>query len=257
MRVSVLSHAPVGVTGFPDALDGVLHSAGPVALGVVGVWVAAALAVAVRCGRTAPVGGGGPFRHGRAGRAAGTAARGRTRRWAGRVLPALGLAGVAGSTAPTAAAVLPAGHPAPATADLAAGPADGLPGARVPTDDRRGTAGDHPEPDAGAAVTDRRDRGPSLWPVGGEDPARTSTADRGPRVADRRSTVVVRRGDTLWDLARTDLRHRGLDSSDAEVVRAVTRWWHLNRDVVGADADLILPGQVLAVPSPGPTSQNS
>ena len=57
--------------------------------------------------------------------------------------------------------------------------------------------------------------------------------------------VVVRTGDTLWDLARDQL---GPGADD----RAHTRAWHrlyaLNRAVVGADPDLIHPHLRLRVP---------
>lgn len=57
--------------------------------------------------------------------------------------------------------------------------------------------------------------------------------------------VVVVRGDTLWDLAR---RHLPAGASDAEVSAAWQRWWRANRDVVGPDPDVLLPGQVLRPP---------
>jgi hypothetical protein len=59
--------------------------------------------------------------------------------------------------------------------------------------------------------------------------------------------VTVHRGDTLWDLAAA---HLSADAGDAEIAEAWQRWWALNRDVIGADPDLILPGQVLLVPEP-------
>lgn len=63
----------------------------------------------------------------------------------------------------------------------------------------------------------------------------------------RAADVVVHRGDTLWDLAR---RHLGPDATDAEVATAWPAWYDANRDVIGEDPDLILPGQVLRPPSP-------
>lgn len=59
------------------------------------------------------------------------------------------------------------------------------------------------------------------------------------------SDVVVRRGDTLWDLAR---RHLGPGASDAEVAAAWPHWYAANRHVIGPDPDLLLPGQVLRAP---------
>lgn len=57
--------------------------------------------------------------------------------------------------------------------------------------------------------------------------------------------VVVRRGDTLWDLAAA---HLPPGASDTEIATEWQRWYATNREVVGPDPDLILPGQVLTVP---------
>lgn len=57
--------------------------------------------------------------------------------------------------------------------------------------------------------------------------------------------VVVQRGDTLWSIAA---RHLGRGASDAEIAEAWPAWYTANRDVVGDDPDLILPGQVLQAP---------
>ncbi|MGJ7440307.1 LysM peptidoglycan-binding domain-containing protein [Aquipuribacter sp. MA13-6] len=59
--------------------------------------------------------------------------------------------------------------------------------------------------------------------------------------------VVVRAGDTLWDLAA---EHLGPGATDDEVARAWPSWWQANRAVVGDDPDLLLPGQRLVVPAP-------
>ena len=55
----------------------------------------------------------------------------------------------------------------------------------------------------------------------------------------------MRRGDTLWSVAA---RHLGPGASDAEIAKAWPAWFAENRDVVGDDPDLILPGQVLRPP---------
>lgn len=57
--------------------------------------------------------------------------------------------------------------------------------------------------------------------------------------------VVVVRGDSLWAIAA---RHLGPGATDAEVAREWPRWYVANRDTIGADPDLLLPGQVLRVP---------
>jgi nucleoid-associated protein YgaU len=57
--------------------------------------------------------------------------------------------------------------------------------------------------------------------------------------------VVVRRGDSLWDIAARHLR----DGSDAaEIAAEWPRWYAANRGVIGADPDLLRPGQRLAPP---------
>jgi len=71
--------------------------------------------------------------------------------------------------------------------------------------------------------------------------------------ADRRENpqdgVVVLRGDTLWSIAA---RHLGPGATAAEITAEWHRWLSTNRDVIGADPDLILPGQELLPPaSPG------
>jgi nucleoid-associated protein YgaU len=57
--------------------------------------------------------------------------------------------------------------------------------------------------------------------------------------------VVVRRGDTLWDIAA---RHLGPAASAAEVALEWPRWHRANRDLIGPDPGLILPGQRLHPP---------
>lgn len=57
---------------------------------------------------------------------------------------------------------------------------------------------------------------------------------------------VVRRGDTLWDLARHRLPS---GATDTEITREWHRWYNVNHRVVGDDPDLIFPGQILRVPS--------
>jgi nucleoid-associated protein YgaU len=58
--------------------------------------------------------------------------------------------------------------------------------------------------------------------------------------------VVVRRGDTLWAIAR-DRLDAGTDL--AATAHEVDRWYIANRDVIGADPNLIHPGQRLVPPS--------
>ncbi len=57
--------------------------------------------------------------------------------------------------------------------------------------------------------------------------------------------IVVRRGDTLWDIAARVL---GPNASVAEIAASWPRWHAANRSTIGPDPDLILPGQLLRPP---------
>jgi nucleoid-associated protein YgaU len=60
--------------------------------------------------------------------------------------------------------------------------------------------------------------------------------------APRRSSYVVRPGDSLWAIAR----HALPGADDATIAHAVRRLHAANRAVIGPDADLLLPGQRLS-----------
>ena len=62
---------------------------------------------------------------------------------------------------------------------------------------------------------------------------------------DTEDTAVVRRGDTLWSLAAAEL---GPGASAAAVTDRWRQVYQRNRAVVGADPDLIRPGQLLRLP---------
>jgi nucleoid-associated protein YgaU len=61
------------------------------------------------------------------------------------------------------------------------------------------------------------------------------------------TAVVVRRGDTLWDIAA---RHLGPAATDAQIARAWPAWFSTNRDLIGPDPDRLHPGQRLIPPAP-------
>ncbi len=97
-------------------------------------------------------------------------------------------------------------------------PASGRESAREPA--REPARESTPGPDQGAA----------------EDPSRPVVA---------RGTVTVRAGDTLWAIAADRLPD---GASDASVAAAVGAWHRRNEATIGADPDLILPGQRLTPP---------
>jgi len=80
-------------------------------------------------------------------------------------------------------------------------------------------------------------------------PAPTHLVTSAPRTgqAEEQRDVVVRRGDSLWAITA---RHLGPGASDAEIAATWPRWYAANRNVIGADPDLLLPGQRLRPPAP-------
>ncbi len=58
-------------------------------------------------------------------------------------------------------------------------------------------------------------------------------------------TVEVRPGDCLWSIAAA---HLPAGADDADVARAWPAWYTANAETIGADPDLLLPGQRLVVP---------
>lgn len=62
---------------------------------------------------------------------------------------------------------------------------------------------------------------------------------------DHERPVVVRPGDTLWDIAA---RHLGPHASATAVAQAWPRWYAANQEVIGEDPDRVLPGMTLRAP---------
>lgn len=60
---------------------------------------------------------------------------------------------------------------------------------------------------------------------------------------------VVRRGDTLWDIAAARL---GPGATPADIAAAWPRWYAANRHLIGPDPSHIVPGQRLIPPRTGP-----
>jgi hypothetical protein len=60
-----------------------------------------------------------------------------------------------------------------------------------------------------------------------------------------RGEVVVKRGDSLWSIAARQL---GPLASDVDIAHHWPKWYSANREVIGDDPALIVPGQVLRPP---------
>jgi len=59
--------------------------------------------------------------------------------------------------------------------------------------------------------------------------------------------VAVRAGDSLWTIAARAL---GPAAGDVEIAAHWPSWYEANRNVIGADPNVLLPGQVLKPPVP-------
>ena len=159
------------------------------------------------------------------------------RRWAGKLAP------WAGRGLVTAALGLGAGW-TPAAA--AAPPVAEVPVAEMAPTVQQGAGGesvlldlDWPDP---VAEPDA----PGIdWPATA-DQAPASAKSAGPATGPDGLHVVLR-GDTLWDIAAA---HLPADATDPQIAEACDRWYQANRDLIGPDPDLILPGQVLSPPAP-------
>jgi hypothetical protein len=93
-------------------------------------------------------------------------------------------------------------------------------------------------------------RSPSTRPPGARRPAPPPRGSRSPGT--QKSTaqaaavrVSVRAGDSLWRIAA---EHLPKGASERRVAAAWPRWFAANREVIGADPDLIVPGEVLRAP---------
>lgn len=97
---------------------------------------------------------------------------------------------------------------------------------------------------------------PLPQPVGPTPPPVTPTSDATPvtngskfSTASGPASVVVQAGDTLWSIAATHLERTGERVSTAAIAAAWPTWYAANADVIGADPDVIEPGQRLVVPA--------
>lgn len=123
-----------------------------------------------------------------------------------------------------------------------------------------GALPEHPAPGPAQASDDgpasaRGDGSESLdVPLPGWTPRMPSSESRPPGqiglvsgapADDLPESVVVRRGDTLWDLAARSL---GPGATSADIAEEWPRWYAANLATIGPDPDLLLPGQELGVP---------
>lgn len=125
----------------------------------------------------------------------------------------------------------------------------------APTDPTDPTSLAVPVPSTGASTTtdvpQPRSAAPQepITPSPGPQPHIDESGDTRADEADRpdlaAGVVVVAPGDTLWALAADTL---ATGATDAEIATSWRAWYELNRAVIGADPDLLHPGQLLQAP---------
>jgi len=142
-------------------------------------------------------------------------------------------------------------------------PQDAVPTARQRTTSQRGTAGTRSGEPAERPADGTRTGVPTDAGTRGEVPGgarvRVGVPDRptagaATRYTDVRSgqpvrvpaRVVVKPGDTLWSIAAKDL---GPNATPEDIAARWPAWYAANRQSIGPDPDLILPGQVLRIPA--------
>lgn len=59
---------------------------------------------------------------------------------------------------------------------------------------------------------------------------------------------TVIKGDSLWKIARVELERADRSPTGEQITRLWNEIYQANRDVIGLDPGLILPGQVLTIP---------
>lgn len=150
----------------------------------------------------------------------------------GAVVAAAGTASAQAVPSPTAVAP---GAPCP-TASVPTASAIPVPWLDQPAEHASSRAGDGPASVPRPDLTRR---------PGGASPATADVAPAGERAGQRPPTIEVVAGDTLWELAAA---HLPAGATDADVARAWPRWHAANREVIGPDPDLLLPGQRLRLP---------
>jgi resuscitation-promoting factor RpfA len=90
---------------------------------------------------------------------------------------------------------------------------------------------------------------PGEPPTSGPAPAAPTVHDGAKPTGRPADGVIVRPGDSLWRIAAV---HLGERASAAGIAAAWPQWYAANRTVIGADPNLIEPGQHLQAPATDP-----
>ncbi|WP_445153898.1 LysM peptidoglycan-binding domain-containing protein [Arthrobacter sp. Hor0625] len=146
-------------------------------------------------------------------------------------------------------ATAPLAHAGTRTAGPAAAPPPAIAALRIPGTGPAAAGAPGPQPAPSAPGTAGPGIGvdphwiPARLPVdpGGLAP----TPLRDPLPAHGTAEVAVREGDSLWSISAAAL---GPLASDVDIALAWPRLYAANRDIIGSDPSLLMPGQILRVP---------
>lgn len=215
-RWSRLLGAAAHPSGASDSTDATVQRFASAALWLLALWLAAGLLAALLSGTP-----------GALGHLADRMARIMLPRALYRV--AAGAAGLGMLLAPAASAAA-----APAPSAVSAAPATpGTPTPTWPTSPPTSPPGSSSPPVATLPAP--------TWPS-------SSGRSPGPDASGHTRSVRVHRGDSLWLIAAQRL---GPGSSPQQITAEWHRWYALNRATIGADPNLLLPGESLRVPGSG------
>lgn len=137
--------------------------------------------------------------------------------------------------------ILPTAPPEPVAPQWVPHTAEIDPGALIRPSLRPGPAADTGISDG----TGHAETSPASPAPVGADSDTGATASNFPADDTAGTDVVVKRGDSLWSIVAAAL---GPYSTDVDVAEAWPGWYRANRETIGADPNLILPGQVLHAP---------
>lgn len=159
-----------------------------------------------------------------------------TARVAAALIGSVALVGGAGAAHAAAPLATPVGAEQPTRAAAPAPRAPGTHDSGQPSTAATATlAATEDVPDPGWRPTSPPDRRAA-------EPAAIALVSRGSAEPD---SVTVRSGDTLWAIAA---RHLGPNADAAAIAEEWPRWHEANREAIGDDPDLLLPGTVLVPP---------
>jgi hypothetical protein len=156
-----------------------------------------------------------------------------------------GAAGLGVLLAPVAAGARGASGPPPHTGQVSTSAAPSIPAPTWPSDPPRSIPA---LPAPGWPTSPPLPRAPAAPTPSAEQAPQPIATNRSHDAAARHgSGIVVQPGDSLWRVVAADLGPR---ATPTRIAAVWPRWYAANRTTIGADPDLIQPGERLRAPAP-------